>query len=37
MNDKFKPDELTLTEREELIKLRAETAYLKTENKAKKK
>lgn len=37
MNDKFKPDELTLTEREELIKLRAETVYLKTENKAKKK
>ncbi|WP_235925330.1 hypothetical protein [Streptococcus catagoni] len=37
MNKKDKPADLTPTEREELIILRAETAYLKTENGAIKK
>ncbi len=37
MTKKYKPADLTPTEREELIRLRAETAYLKTENEAIKK
>ncbi|WP_167955976.1 helix-turn-helix domain-containing protein [Anaerosporobacter faecicola] len=37
MKKEFKPTELTLSEREELIRLRAETEYLKTENEAIKK
>ncbi|BBE39583.1 helix-turn-helix domain-containing protein [Streptococcus dysgalactiae] len=37
MTKKYKPVDLTPTEREELIRLRAETAYLKTENEAIKK
>lgn len=37
MKKEFKPAELTQSEREELIRLRAETEYLKTENEAIKK
>ncbi|MCT7747318.1 hypothetical protein [Lactobacillus iners] len=37
MSKKFKPTDLTPSEREELIRLRAETEYLKTENEAIKK
>src|SRR5574344_320794 len=37
MNDKGKPSDLTSSEKEELIRLRAETEYLRTENEAIKK